>query len=176
MKRYSPQTLAKHPELRGKDLETTRRVCARLRGTPVAILNFLEGTRFTRAKHAAQGSEYRHLLRPKTGGLAFALAAMGDQMRSMVDVTIVYPAGRPSFWDFLCGRIPLVVVHAEEREIPREMLAGDYAQDERFRARFQEWVRRMWAEKDALIDRLLDGRTPENVAEPPLHAHADGRC
>ena len=176
MKRYSSQTLEKHPELRGKDLETTRRVCARLRGTPVAILNFLEGTRFSVSKHAAQESPYRHLLRPKTGGLAFAIAAMGDQMRSLLDVTIVYPAGRPSFWDFLSGRIPLVVVHAQERAIPSEMLAGDYAADEKFRVRFQSWVRDMWIEKDLLIERLLDAAAPAGTIEPRAAVHAEGRC
>jgi 1-acyl-sn-glycerol-3-phosphate acyltransferase len=177
MKRYSPATLARHPELRGKDLETTRRVCARLRGTPVAILNFLEGTRFTAAKHAAQESPYRHLLRPKAGGLAFALAAMGDQMRSLLDVTIVYPGRRPSFRDFLCGRIPEVVVHVRERAIPREMLAGDYAGDERFRARFGEWVREMWLEKDALIERIADADASRADAAAPRPAvRAQGRC
>jgi 1-acyl-sn-glycerol-3-phosphate acyltransferase len=157
MKRYSPETLAKHPELRGKDLATTRRVCARLRGTPVSILNFIEGTRFTSAKHAAQKSPYVYLLKPKVGGLAFVLAAIGDQLKSMIDVTIVYPDGRPTFWEFLSGRVRSVVVHVEERTIPAEMLVGDYAQDELCRARFQAWVGELWSEKDALIGRLLAG-------------------
>src|SRR4029078_4538077 len=122
MKRYSPATLERHPELRGKDLETTRRVCARVRGVPVSILNFLEGTRYTPEKHAAQQSPYRHLLRPKAGGFAFVLASIGDQLKAMLDVTIVYPQGRPTFWNFLCGRIPLIVVHVEEKEIPVEAL------------------------------------------------------
>ncbi|HWY24132.1 MAG TPA: acetyltransferase, partial [Nevskia sp.] len=55
MKRYSPATLEKHPELRGKDLETTRLACEHYRNVPVTILNFLEGTRFTQAKHDKQG-------------------------------------------------------------------------------------------------------------------------
>jgi 1-acyl-sn-glycerol-3-phosphate acyltransferase len=171
MKRYSPETLAKHPELRGKDLATTRRVCARLRGTPVSILNFLEGTRFTPAKHAAQQSPYIHLLKPKAGGFAFVLAAIGDQLKSMVDVTIVYPEGRPTFWEFLCGRVRSVVVHVEERGIPPEVLAGDYTQDERFRARFQAWVGQLWSEKDALIERLLHDGTDPIVAD--AHARVD---
>jgi 1-acyl-sn-glycerol-3-phosphate acyltransferase len=155
MKRYSPETLAKRPELRGKDLETTRRVCARLRGTPVSILNFLEGTRFTPEKHEAQKSPYTHLLKPKSGGFAFVLAAIGDQLKSMLDVTIVYPHGRPSFWQFLCGRIPLVVVEVTERDIPPGLLAGDYGGDEGFRSEFQAWVATLWAEKDAAFERLL---------------------
>jgi 1-acyl-sn-glycerol-3-phosphate acyltransferase len=154
MKRYSPATLEKHPELRGKDLETTRKVCARLQGTPVSIINFLEGTRFTPVKHAAQSSPYRHLLRPKAGGFAFVLGAIGNQLHSLLDVTIVYPAGRPSFWGFLCGEVPDIVVHVDEREIPRALIVGDYAGDEAFRTRFKQWVDGLWETKDALIEAL----------------------
>lgn len=176
MKRYSAETIAKHPELRGKDLATTRRVCQRLRGTPVSILNFLEGTRFTPEKQAQQQSPYVYLLRPKSGGFAFVLAAIGDQLKSMLDVTIVYPGGRPSFWDFLCGRVHSVVVHVEERAIPPDVLTGDYSQDEHFRARFQAWVNELWLEKDSVIARLLEdgnahGAEPAS-SRPGLSARA----
>src|SRR5947207_2389483 len=82
----------------------TRRACRKCALVPTVVMNFAEGTRFTPAKHAAQGSPYRHLLKPKAGALAFALDAMGEQFQSLLDVTIVYPSGRPTFWQFLCGR------------------------------------------------------------------------
>ena len=50
MKRYSKAVLDKHPELKGKDLEITRQACEKFQGIPVTVVNFLEGTRFTRAK------------------------------------------------------------------------------------------------------------------------------
>jgi len=31
---------------------------------------------------------------------------LGGQFHSFVDVTIVYPHGAPTFWQFLCGRMP----------------------------------------------------------------------
>src|SRR5947207_13161628 len=65
MRRYTPEYLEKHPEKRGKDLETTRYSCRRFRKVPAAILNFLEGTRFSREKQADQDSPYKHLLRPR---------------------------------------------------------------------------------------------------------------
>jgi len=65
MHRYTPEYLEKHPEKRGTDLATTRKACQRYRNFPVAILNFLEGTRFTKDKHDDQQSPYRHLLRPR---------------------------------------------------------------------------------------------------------------
>ena len=155
MKRHSRQTLERRPELRGEDLATTRKACEKFRHTPVSVLNFLEGTRFTKAKHAAQGSSYRHLLLPKAGGMAFVLDAMGGALRSLLDVTIVYPNGTPTFWDFLTGGLDRVIVHVEETKIPSDMLDGDYLEDPVFRERVQEWVRGLWEKKDDRIAALL---------------------
>ncbi len=47
-----------------------------------------------------------------------------------------------------------MIVHVEQREIPADLLGGDYASDAQFRARMQEWVNALWAEKDELIGRL----------------------
>ena len=90
---------------RGLDLATTRKACDRFKQIPTSVINFLEGTRFSRAKQAAQGSPYRHLLKPRIGGLATALGAMGERFDAMLDVTIHYPQGVPSFWDLLSGKV-----------------------------------------------------------------------
>ncbi|MBK8751430.1 MAG: hypothetical protein IPL99_07170 [Candidatus Competibacteraceae bacterium] len=76
MQRHSADYLAQHPEARDQDWETTRRLCERFHDTPTTILNFLEGTRFRPDKHTRQQSPYRHLLRPKSGGLGFVLAIL----------------------------------------------------------------------------------------------------
>src|SRR3546814_11538901 len=73
------------------DSDATRRACLRFRDPPVAVMNFVEGTRFTALKHQAQRSPYRHLLRPKAGGVAQVLSAMGELLHGVLDVTIVYP-------------------------------------------------------------------------------------
>ncbi|MDF1565992.1 MAG: acyltransferase [Deltaproteobacteria bacterium] len=153
MKRYSRAQLERHPELRGKDLETTRKACRKFEHQPVTILNFLEGTRFTPGKHAHQGSPHRHLLKPKAGGLGFVLGALGSKITTFLDVTIVYGA-RPHFWDFLCGRLPTIQVRVEALEIPAELLGRDYLEDEAFRDAIQQWVRERWEAKDALIEEL----------------------
>jgi len=155
MKRYSAAQLEKHPELRGKDLETTRRACAHYRNVPVTILNFLEGTRFTRAKHDKQQSPYRYLLKPKSGGMALALAALGEKINSLLDVTIVYPEGAKGFWDFLAGRVHQVVIEVRSLTIPHEFYSGSYEDDPDFRKRFQDWIVQLWAEKDRRIGELL---------------------
>jgi 1-acyl-sn-glycerol-3-phosphate acyltransferase len=155
MKRYSAARLEKHPELRGKDLETTRKACAHYRNVPVTILNFLEGTRFTRAKHDKQQSPYRYLLKPKAGGMALSLAALGEKINSLLDVTIVYPEGAKGFWDFLAGRVHQVVIEVRSLTIPHELYSGSYEDDPAFRKRFQEWIAQLWAEKDRRIGELL---------------------
>jgi len=55
MKRYSKAFLEKHPELRGKDLEVTRKACERYKHSPVTVLNFIEGTRFYTRKTQETG-------------------------------------------------------------------------------------------------------------------------
>lgn len=155
MRRHSREYLEAHPEKRGEDLETTKRACERFRGMPVTILNFLEGTRFTALKHEQQESPYRHLLMPKAGGMAFVLESMGGRLRSLLDVTVVYPEKRARFWDLFTGRIGRVVVRVRELSIPEEFLNGSYLEDAHLRERFQAWVRQVWQEKDLLIDRIM---------------------
>jgi 1-acyl-sn-glycerol-3-phosphate acyltransferase len=154
MKRHSREQLAKHPELAGKDRETTRKACEKFRHMPVSVMNFVEGTRFTRAKHDAQGSPYTHLLRPKAGGVAFVLDAMGEGLHAIVDVTIVYAQGAGSMMDLIAGRVRDIRVHIRQRAID-PALRGDYESDAAFRERFQAWINTLWAEKDADVGRLL---------------------
>lgn len=155
MKRYSKEQLAKRPELAGRDIAATRRACARFMHIPVAIMNFVEGTRFTREKHDRQESPFTHLLKPKAGGVAFVLDAMGRALHSILDVTIVYPSGRPSMVDLFANRVREVHVRIRERPIPAELLAGDYQNDPAFRERMQGWLNELWADKDRTIAALL---------------------
>jgi 1-acyl-sn-glycerol-3-phosphate acyltransferase len=160
MKRHSRAALRKNPALRQQDRDTTRRACEKFALVPTSVMNFAEGTRLTRAKHAAQSSPYQHLLKPKAGALALALNAMGAQFQSLVDVTIVYPAGVPSFWDFLCGRTPRIVLRARQVPIPGEFSLGDYETDSEFRGRLHRWLADLWEQKDQQIAALLPA-TPD---------------
>lgn len=140
------------------DLETTRRACEKFKLIPTSVINFVEGTRFTPAKHAAQGSPYRHLLKPKAGGMAVALATMGEDFQSLLDVTIAYPRGVPTFWDLLCGRLQEVVVRVQVRAIPRALVGNQAAGDAGLRVAVQQWLAGLWREKDELLDGLLAPR------------------
>lgn len=65
MKRYSRAYLLRHPERRGKDVETTRRSCEKFRRHPTTIVNFVEGSRFTQEKHQKPIRHFKIFCRQK---------------------------------------------------------------------------------------------------------------
>ena len=151
MKRYSQAQIKKNPALKGKDIETTRLSCEKFKHQPTTIINFVEGTRFTPAKHKAKRSPFAHLLPPKAGGIAFTLAAMGSQFDAVLDVTLQYPDNPGHVMlDMLCGRLKRVVVQVQVLPVD-EQIVGDYFNDEQFRVRFQNWLNQRWLEKDQRI-------------------------
>lgn len=154
MKRYTRAQVERRPELAGRDIAATRRACRKFSRIPVALVNFVEGTRFTPAKHAAGNSPYRHLLKPRAGGVAFTLDAMGDALDTLIDVSIAYPDGRPSLADLFANRVREIRVHIRRLPIPEHLRGGDYQNDPAFRRGIQDWVNRLWLEKDAQLDRL----------------------
>lgn len=157
MKRHSREEIAKNPALRLEDLETTRKACEKFAYFPTTVSNFFEGTRFTQEKHDQQQSPYTHLLKPKSGGAAFALNAMSGHLRNMLDITIIYPPGTSrSLMAFLGGAIKTVHVIVDVKPIPEWASQGDYEGDDAFRNRFKAWVDDLWREKDALISKRLE--------------------
>jgi 1-acyl-sn-glycerol-3-phosphate acyltransferase len=155
MRRHSETFLKKHPEMRGKDRATTRKACEKFALIPTSVMNFMEGTRFTPAKHLKQNSPFKHLLKPKAGGMALALNAMGDKFQAILDVTIVYPDGPVDFWDFLRGKLHHVVVRVRTLPVPQSLASGDYEGDPLVREAYQQWVHQLWLAKDEQIKALL---------------------
>lgn len=155
MKRYSAKFLEKKPHLKGKDIEITKKACEKFKTIPVSVMNFVEGTRFTQEKHNKQQSPYKYLLKPKSGGIAFVLSAMGDYLHKIIDVSIAYPRGVESMWEFLCSRETEIKVRVKVLPIEKKQI-GDYFEDEKFRDNFQEWLNSFWAKKDKALKKLLD--------------------
>lgn len=154
MKRYSKSFLEKNPHLRGTDIEITRKACEKFKTIPVSIVNFMEGTRFTPEKHARQQSPFNHLLKPKAGGIAFILGSMRDMVSGIVNVTIAYPEGPKTFWQYLTGKVHQVKVNVEVIPVSDEII-GDYFGDDGFRNGFQEWVNSLWEAKDEQLRTML---------------------
>ncbi len=153
MKRYRPEFLKKHPQLKGKDVEITRKACKKFKYIPVSVMNFTEGTRFTSEKHQRQKSPYKNLLRPKAGGIGFVLSAMDDQLNEVLDVTISYPQGPKDFWSFLCGKIDYVKIKVNRIPIT-EAIRGHYTEDREFRVKLQQWLNEIWTRKDRYMEQV----------------------
>lgn len=122
------------------------------------MISFLEGTRYTKAKHDQQKSPYRHLLKPKTGGIAMALETLGDKLETLVDVTIDYPDGVPTFTDLMAGRVHNVTVTIRQVHIPEDLHAAEDGTDAQYRQRLQAWINGLWDAKDAELSSLRAGR------------------
>ncbi|TYK64683.1 acyltransferase [Colwellia echini] len=153
MKRYSQAFLKKNPHLRGKDLETTRIACAKFKYKPVSVMNFIEGTRFTQEKHDKQQSPFQHLLKPKTGGVSFVLDAMGENLSKIVDVTIYYPDGIPTFGDFVSGQVDRVHIDIKTIDIASELGHINFS-DRGDKVAFQKWLTQYWYDKDAKLEEI----------------------
>jgi 1-acyl-sn-glycerol-3-phosphate acyltransferase len=165
MKRYSAAQLAKKPELKGKDIATTRASCQKFKTVPTTIINFVEGTRFTLQKQAQKRSPFQYLLPPKAGGIAFTLASMGEQFNAILDFTLLYP-DNPNHvaLDMLMGKLKRVVVQVEVLPVDQQVI-GDYFNDAQFRERFQLWLNQRWQHKDQLMQHYHQTDAPKSSTE-----------
>lgn len=149
VRRMTKEQIAQKPELVRADRDATLAACEEFRHHPTTVLNFLEGTRFTPAKHARQQGRFKHLLNPKIGGLSYVLSGLSEELDRLVDVTITYPHGTPTFWEFMQGKCPDAHLLVQCREIPPEIrIKGD---DDDQRNVIAPWVESLWREKDARL-------------------------
>lgn len=157
LRRYSRQELIRNPSLRGKDLENAARACEKLKHIPVSMMTFPEGTRFTKAKGEAQNSPYKHLLKPRYGGVGQVLYSFDEALDCLVDVTIIYPEGTPSVWQYVSGQVRKISVHIELRPIDEELRGNDFRQDGIAKGHLKAWLNGIWEEKECLIANTLNG-------------------
>ncbi|MDH5559645.1 MAG: acetyltransferase [Deltaproteobacteria bacterium] len=155
MKRYSAAQKKRNPHLSGKDLLTAQKAVNKIRDRPLTLINFLEGTRITQEKHERQNSPFKHLLKPRAGGIATTINSLPGKFDRILNVTIVYSDGKKKLWDFLRGKMNRLVIKVDSKPIPKELLFGDYSTDEHYKRQFQIWVNRLWQEKDDEIDWIL---------------------
>lgn len=154
MKRHTKSQVAKNPKLKGSDLEATKRACERFKKMPMTIISFPEGTRYRPEKARIRKSPFKNLLKPKAGGVAFALGAMQDCLEKIIDVTIVYDTQKPlSFLSFYGGAAKRVIVEVKEFPITEELI-GDYESNREHRVQFQAWLNQRWQEKDERIGQI----------------------
>ena len=130
-------------QLHQKNRQELQHAATQFHERPISLLLFLEGTRFTSSKHAQQRPPFKHLLKPKLGGLAFSLEALGTSVGQLVNVTVNYQGDVPRFWNFLCGECPQVYVQVETTPITSN-----------FTQKLKGEVTKMWEEKDRTLTTL----------------------
>ncbi|WP_201533363.1 acyltransferase [Psychrobacter ciconiae] len=159
MKRHSKEAITKNPSLKGQDIEEAKRACRLLKDKPFTLLNYLEGTRFTKDKHDKQNSPYEHLLKPRAGGLSLAIQSLGDDIDGILDMTIVYPDGTPNYQDLWLGNVQKLGVDVRKIEMPEALFSaiknGGYENDESVKAEMFAWLDDVWQQKDSRIKSML---------------------
>ena len=159
LRRYSRQELLRNPSLRGKDLENAARACEKLKHIPVSMMTFPEGTRLTDAKRTAQNSPYQHLLRPRYGGIGQVLYSFDEALDSLLDVTIIYPDGAPTVWQYVSGQVKKIIVHIQVRPIGDALRGSNFRENPISKAALKSWLNGIWDEKESLIDNTLNSDT-----------------
>ena len=160
LRRYTRAQILKNPKLKTKDLDSTRKACQSLLVYPSSLVNFVEGTRFTKAKARSCKSPYQNLMPPKAASLAVALGMIGKNIDCLLNTTILYPDhnGQGSiFYALLCGRLDRVIARVEviDKEFIEQKLVGDYIGDKQFKRSFTNELRSIWQKKDEQIANLL---------------------
>ena len=158
LRRYSKQQLLKNPKLKTKDIESTNKACRRLIHAPSTLVNFVEGTRYTKEKAAAVKSPYHHLMPPKAASLGIALGQIGKDIEILFNTTLRYPDNEESpFIDMLKGKLKTVYASIEPIKVTDEII-GDYLGDKQFKHSFTLWLRELWERKDAELDEMYKKR------------------
>ncbi|ASG67239.1 acyltransferase [Francisella halioticida] len=150
MKRYSKEYLASNPEKKGEDLNKTFDYCKNLSLRPTAIINFVEGTRFTLEK--AKKSNYKNLLNSKAGGIAVILKSLSERIVGILNTTIVYDNPEQTLWDFMVRKTKKIKVKVDFIPIS-EVPLGDYFNSEKDKKSFQDWLNDVWQKNDKYISK-----------------------
>jgi EAL domain-containing protein (putative c-di-GMP-specific phosphodiesterase class I) len=139
---------------RGSDLQTTRKACEKFKRIPTSVINFVEGTRFTPAKHrraeaaptsTAQAQDRRPGHRAGHHGRTVHRPAGRDHR---------LPAGHPALHRSHHRPPAKVIVRVQQRPIPADLLNGDPIMDRAYRRRLGDWVDQQWRDKDRLFGEL----------------------
>jgi hypothetical protein len=80
---------------------------------------------------------------------------MGEKFDAVLDITIVYPDGQPTFTHFLMGRVKRVIVRVRILPVPKAKAVNGQSSEQALRDTCQQWVNALWQDKDALISQII---------------------
>ncbi len=164
IKRHKPTSESDRIALNQRNAMEAKKSCDALRDKPFCLLNYLEGTRFTHELHDKQNSPYKNLLKPKAGGIATAISALGDDIDGILNMTVVYPQSqtvRDRFMSLWKGKITQLGADIEHISMPEDLFEkvknGGYNNDPQTKEDMFAWLDTVWQEKDKKIDEMLQG-------------------
>jgi 1-acyl-sn-glycerol-3-phosphate acyltransferase len=137
---------------------------------PLWLVTFSEGTRFTPEKlqQSRQVAERlgvtppRHVLLPRPKGFAASVRALRHHVDAVYDLTIGYPDGVPTLWQYICGQVPRIHLHV--RRFPIGELPGPEEDA-------VAWLQSRFEEKDRLLGHFYrHGSFPETSLPSELAA------
>jgi len=152
VRRSKREDLIKNPELANQDLENVRRVCRKFKDIPFCILNFVEGHRRTpeRMKKLIKKNPYKYLLRPHSSGISTVSTELKEQLHGIIDLTLIYPEDKSTFYDLMKGdvrAIKVVVEFIPISEVPIETNPNFSAMSKKMK----RWIDTRWEKKDLLL-------------------------
>ncbi|MEW6443005.1 MAG: lysophospholipid acyltransferase family protein [bacterium] len=131
---------------------------------PIWLMLFAEGTRL-RPQKLEQSRRYalgqgraplRHVLFPRTKGFAATVISLRGHLDAVYDVTIGYPQGVPTLWQWIRGYAREVHVHV--RRFGMDRMPGREED-------LSEWLVQRFEEKDVLLDGFYrTGSFPRPIA------------
>ncbi len=148
--RYSKKKMRKDPKLAEKTVKSLSQACDKLSLCPTTTIIFPEGTRHSEEKSEKQRSPYKHLLKPKTQGIALVVNALPKTLKTMLNVSICHEPKKMSMWDLMSGNYHCINVSLSSHPIT-DAQRGDFYKDRNYRKSLQEWLNKLWAEKDEHI-------------------------
>jgi 1-acyl-sn-glycerol-3-phosphate acyltransferase len=152
VRRSKKKDLIKNPDLARQDLENVKRVCRKFKDIPFCILNFVEGHRRTpeRMRKLIKKNPYRYLLRPHSGGISTVATELKDQLHGILDLTLIYPDDKSTFYDLMSGDVRAIKVVAKFipiNEVPIETNPNFSAMSKKMK----RWIDGRWEEKDKIL-------------------------
>lgn len=129
-------------------------------GIPYWLISFVEGTRITPSKHEKarahaknRGEHVPHYtMLPRVKGFSASVIGLRGSASAVYDLTIGYPFGIPSLWQFISGQVPEIHLHL--KRFPIDSLPRD-------EQGLANWLKERFVEKDQRLAALWQHRSFE---------------
>ncbi|NRA62917.1 MAG: 1-acyl-sn-glycerol-3-phosphate acyltransferase [Pseudobacteriovorax sp.] len=142
---------------------------------PFWLVSFLEGTRMTPEKLSKSQSFMKRrglphtnfVMAPRTKGFIASIESLRSHISAVYSVTLFYPEGIPSLWQFMAGQVDQVVFHVKRTPID-EVPEG--TQD------LENWISDLYVGKDKFLTKAnaFQVENPNKIWTQELYKQISG--